>query len=65
MPEMGGRELAERLASARPSSKILFVSGYTDDVVIRQGILDKGRPFLQKPFTPQELLTKAREVLRG
>jgi PAS domain S-box-containing protein len=65
MPEMGGRELAERLASARPSSKILFVSGYTDDVVIRQGILDKGRAFLQKPFTPQELLTKAREVLRG
>ena len=65
MPEMGGRELAERLASSRPSSKILFVSGYTDDVVIRQGILDKGRAFLQKPFTPQELLTKAREVLRG
>jgi len=65
MPEMGGRELAERLASSRPSSKILFVSGYTDDVVIRQGILDSGRAFLQKPFTPQELLTKAREVLRG
>jgi PAS domain-containing protein len=57
--------LAARLASSRPLSKIRFVSGYTDDVVIRQGVLDSGRAFLQKPFTPRDLLTKARDVLRG
>jgi PAS domain S-box-containing protein len=63
MPEMGGRELAERLSSARPTVKVLYVSGYTDDVVIRQGILDPGSAFLHKPFTPADLITKTRAVL--
>ena len=63
MPEMGGRELATRLRAEAPRLKVLFTSGYTDDAGIRQGALENGMGFLGKPFTPEELLRKAREML--
>ena len=63
MPHVGGRELAERLALTRPEMKVLFVSGYTDDAVVRHGVLATEMAFLQKPFTPRDLANKVREVL--
>src|SRR5207244_738720 len=63
MPQVGGRELAERLAVTRPEMKVLFVSGYTDDAVVRHGVLETEMAFLQKPFTPSALAKKVREVL--
>jgi two-component system cell cycle sensor histidine kinase/response regulator CckA len=65
MPGMSGRELAERLAPERPSMKVLYTSGYTDDAMVRQGVLNAGVAFLQKPFVPDTLTRKVREVLDG
>ncbi len=62
MPKMGGKELSEMLKSVWPEMKVLFTSGYTDDVVVRHGVLDPPIDFLQKPFTPGTLATKVREV---
>jgi CheY-like chemotaxis protein len=63
MPEMTGRELANRLRQLRPRMKVLYVSGYPADVMGREGILDAGVAYLPKPFTPAQLSIKVREVL--
>jgi two-component system, cell cycle sensor histidine kinase and response regulator CckA len=65
MPRVGGRRLAEQLALQRPEMKLLFASGYTDDAIIHHGVQDAGFAFLQKPFTPQALLKKVRDVLNA
>jgi CheY-like chemotaxis protein len=63
MPGMSGGELAGRLAALRPEIRVIFVSGYTDDTIAHQGVLDPGVHFLQKPFTLDGLARKVREVL--
>ncbi|MEP7175073.1 MAG: response regulator, partial [Gemmatimonadales bacterium] len=63
MPILNGRELGERLAKERPELRVLFMSGYTDDDVVRRGLLRPGSPFLQKPFVAADLSRKVRELL--
>ena len=63
LPGMNGRVLAERLLTLRPELKVLYMSGYTDDMVVRTGVVAGGTAFLQKPFTAQTLLDRVRAVL--
>src|SRR5579859_593843 len=63
MPQISGRELATRVANSRPEMKVLFMSGYTNEGIVHQGVLDRDTAFLQKPFTPSSLARKVREVL--
>jgi signal transduction histidine kinase/CheY-like chemotaxis protein len=61
--DMSGPAVAEALSALRPSIRVLYMSGYTDEAIVRTGVLDEGKPFLQKPFTPLQLSRKIREVL--
>ncbi len=63
LPQMDGRSLFNRVSSMRPETKVLYVSGYTEDFVVRHGVLDRGVHFLQKPFTLNGLASKVRGVL--
>ena len=65
MPTMGGREMADRMRVLRPNSQLLFVSGFTDDEMMRQGIVIRGSSYLQKPFSPTSLVAKIAEMLRA
>jgi two-component system, cell cycle sensor histidine kinase and response regulator CckA len=63
MPELGGRELGLQLARRKPELPILYMSGYTGEDVIQRGLLDPDAPFQQKPFSPDALARKVREML--
>jgi YesN/AraC family two-component response regulator len=63
MPDMNGRELADRMELIMPSMKILFMSGYTEDTIAYHGITDIKKRFLQKPLTPRKVAASIREVL--
>jgi PAS domain S-box-containing protein len=63
LPGMGGSAIAARIHEIHPRAKVLFTSGYTDDVIIRGGLLERGAAFLEKPFTPSLLARRVREVL--
>jgi len=63
MPGMSGRELADQIVVRLPGIKVLFLSGYTDDAIVRHGVLEPGVAFLQKPFSADALARKVREVL--
>lgn len=63
MPEIGGQELARRLEQVRPGLPVVFMSGYTDNDVVRRGLLESGVPFLEKPLSPDDLSAKMRQAL--
>jgi len=63
MPRMDGMELAQRLLSMRPEMKVIYMSGYADNAILRHGFLEEGVDYIQKPFTVSRLARKVREVL--
>ena len=65
MPKMNGQELAGKLVERSPETRILFMSGYIDTLISSRGVLRSDDQLIRKPFTPQSLATKVREVLDG
>src|SRR5438874_13466484 len=65
MPGINGRVLAERLLPRQPATRVLYISGYTDNFVARHGVLEQGMSLLHKPFTEEVQIRKMREVLDG
>ena len=65
MPRMGGKELSNKLSLKRPHIQVLFMSGYTDNTIVQNGILDEKTAYLQKPCSPETLMTKIREILEA
>jgi FixJ family two-component response regulator len=63
MPEMNGKDLAQELKALQPDLKVLFMSGYTDDVIADHGLINRDLNFIEKPFTQKGLAEKIREVL--
>ncbi|HEX9582172.1 MAG TPA: response regulator [Gemmatimonadales bacterium] len=63
LPGSGGRKLAEELAGPRPAMKVLYMSGYTENAIVHRGVLEAKAAFLHKPFTPQDLAARVRQVL--
>ena len=63
MPRMGGIELYQNLITLWPEVKVLYMSGYTPDAIVRNKILEQGKPFIQKPFIPLDFAQKVRRVL--
>jgi two-component system cell cycle sensor histidine kinase/response regulator CckA len=64
MPEMSGREFGEQLVSARPDTRVLFMSGYTDEDVLQRGLVGADQAFIQKPFAIEDITRKVHDVLR-
>jgi len=64
MPGMSGKDLSEKILKIIPKIKIIFMSGYTDDAIVKHGVLEEGINFIQKPFTPQQLIKVIKEVLQ-
>jgi signal transduction histidine kinase len=65
LPHMSGRAVAEQLRARRPGLRVLYMSGYTDDAIVHRGVLDPNTPFIQKPFTPDALAQRVRQILEG
>jgi DNA-binding response OmpR family regulator len=63
LPGASGREIARQVVATRPSVRVLYMSGYTDDVIVQHGVLEQGLAFIQKPFTGEGLVRRIREVL--
>lgn len=63
MPKMNGRELAEKMKTLHPESAVIFMSGYTDDIIARHGVVEENTNFIEKPFSPSTLAVKIRETL--